>query len=498
MRNQKILYITLHIITCILALAMVPASVFLMQIPNYMTIPVCIACIITFILCFKVTAKKLGRRIILTFLSLLTIVISVLGNYCNPYWNSLNLRGYFSAYSQPLDTVLTTKDALEDLEYAMYYLDKLHPAFYTGVPNEVQQRYEEVLSDINEMETISVCELSQKIEYIFSVMRDGHSYVKFQAKDPHYMKDIYKFNQNNCRFVAINGFELPDLLKQTQDLYSYEMESWQLKLLDNDLASAEGLQYLGFSTNDGITYTYESEDGVRTDHTYYTEDFIVYDEYVKYNQIEENDQRNIPFVSYEIDKENDLAILTLNSCIYNEEYKACVKEMFTEIKEQEIHNVAVDLRSNGGGDSRVADEFIRYLDVDTWENGRFEWRFGWFKIPSGSTTMTNDKYIDLTYTGDVYLLTSTKSFSSAMLFSQYIKDNDIGVIIGEAPGNTPNGYGDIAVFTLPNSQLYMQLSTKEFFRVNQENASNLVEPDIPCERNDTVAILYETIAEKQH
>lgn len=495
MKTQKRLYIILHTITCILAISMVPVSIFLIQIPNYMTILMCATCIITFILCFKATAKKWGRRIILTFLSLLAIAISVLGNYCNPYWNSLNFKGYASAYSKSLDTVLTTKDALEDLEYAMYYLDKLHPAFYTDIPDEVQQRYEEVLSDINEMESISVCELSQKIEYIFSVMRDGHSYVKSQTKDPHYMKDIYKFNQNNCRFVSINGIELPDLLNQTRDLYSYELESWQLRLLDSDLASKEGLQYLGFSTNDGITYTYESEDGVRTDHTYYTEDFIVYDEYVKYNQIEENDQRNIPFVSYEIDKANNIGILTLNSCIYNEEYKACVKEMFSEIKEQGIHNVAVDLRSNGGGDSRVADEFLRYLDIDTWENGRFEWRFGWFKIPFGNTTMTNDKYTDLTYTGEVYLLTSTKSFSSAMLFAQYIKDNELGVIIGEAPGNTPNSYGDIAVFTLPNSQLYMQLSTKEFFRINQESSSNLVEPDIPCEKDDAITVLYETIAE---
>lgn len=496
MNPKKRLCIIIHVILGLLAIAIVPASVFLMQIPDYMTILLCAAFAISFILCLKIAVRKHGGRIVLAILSLFVIVVSVLGNYCNPYWNSIYLKGNVSWYSQPADTVLTLEEAKEDLEYAMYYLGKLHPAFYESVPLEVQERYDMVLAKMNEMDSISVCELCRNIEYIFSVLRDGHSYVKLNVEEPHYMKDIYHFTEKNCILAAINGIELKDLLRQTQDAYSYEVESWQLRGLKNDLSTLEGLQYIGFSADEGIVYTYESEDGEREDHTYYAEDFLLYDEYVEYNRIEEAQGDDTPFVYYEIDEDKGVAILTLNSCEYNDEYRACVKEMFTEVKEKQICNVAVDLRANGGGDSRVADEFIRYLDVDTWNEGEYEWRFGWFKIPFENNIVENDRYNDLTFEGEVYILTSTNSFSSAMLFPQYVKDNHMGTLIGEAPGNTPNGYGDVAAFKLPNSQLFMQLSTKEFFRVDRNNPSNLVEPDIPCESDDAVNVLYETIAKQ--
>lgn len=494
MKTKKILCITIYIIVGLLAIATVPASVFLVQIPNYMTILLCAAFVLSFIFCLKIAVKKRGGRIVLAISSLFVIVVSVLGNYCNPYWNSIYFKGKVSYYSQPADTVLTVEEAKEDLEYAMYYLDKLHPAFYGNVPLEVQERYDMVLAKLNETDRITVCELCQDIEYIFSVLRDGHSYVKLNVEEPHYMKDIYHFNEENCVLKAINGIELEALLKQTQDAYSYELESWQLRRLKDDLSTREGLQYIGFSVDEGVVYTYESENGEREDYTYYAEDFLLYDEYVECNRIEETQEDDAPFVYYEIDEEKSVAIFTLNSCKYNDEYRACLKEMFTEMKEKQIGNVAVDLRANGGGDSRVADEFIRYLDVDTWNSGEYEWRFGWFRIPFKNTIVKNDRYDDLTFDGEVYILTSANSFSSAMLFPQYVKDNHMGTLIGEAPGNTPNSYGDVAMFKLPNSQLFMQLSTKEFFRVDRNNPSNLVEPDIPCESDDAMDVLYETIA----
>ena len=59
------------------------------------------------------------------------------------------------------------------------------------------------------------------------------------------------------------------------------------------------------------------------------------------------------------------------------------------------------------------------------------------------------------------------SFSSAMMFVQFIKDNGIGTVIGEAPGNDPNGYGEVVHFDVPNSHLFVQISRKKFKRINQ-------------------------------
>jgi C-terminal processing protease CtpA/Prc len=167
--------------------------------------------------------------------------------------------------------------------------------------------------------------------------------------------------------------------------------------------------------------------------------------------------------------------------------------MFTEIKRNHIQNVVVDLRGNGGGNSLVADEFIRYLDIDTYKETACNWRLGLFKFKNGSNTQTNDKNVDLQFTGKVYLLTSSSTFSSGMMFAEFIKDNELGTIIGEAPGNTPTGYGDIAIFQLPNSKLCFQVSTKEFFRADISSTEKLVEPDIPCDSDDAMDMLYTMI-----
>ena len=98
--------------------------------------------------------------------------------------------------------------------------------------------------------------------------------------------------------------------------------------------------------------TYEDYEGTQDTVIYYKNDFLTYKEYADYNLIE--NVREEPFVYYSIDENRTLAILTLNECNFNDEYCKCLKDMFKEVKEKGIENVAVDLRYNGGGNSLVA------------------------------------------------------------------------------------------------------------------------------------------------
>lgn len=140
--------------------------------------------------------------------------------------------------------------------------------------------------------------------------------------------------------------------------------------------------------------------------------------------------------------------------------------------------------------------FIRYLDVDSYKVGSMGWRLGFIYLKIGSGISKNEKYKDLLFSGNLYLLTSARTFSSAMMFAQFVKDNNLGTIIGEAPGNDPNGYGEIAVFKLPNSQLYMQISTKRFYRADKECTDDLVYPDIECKSELAMEKLYKLLNEK--
>lgn len=494
-------YLIICILMNLLALALIPANLYLFAMPEWITLLFDILAAGSLAVFFwKGRGKWLSKSILSIFL-VLAIGISLFGTYCNPYWNSYNFRGF--SYSEAYDTVLTYEEAREDLDACLHYLKKDHPRFIQGVPTEVQYRYEQAIEELQGAERIDVTLVWQNCQSILSVLEDGHtcSYPNSNYKDEHYLKYIAARNNAGDTLAAVNGMELSQLLAEKADLYCYEVESWGILQLKSDLSTLEGLHFLGIPVEEGITYTYESLEGVRDTVTYYESDFVAYEAYMEWNQIEsttanaENDRETEPdsFVSYRIDRKRSLAVLTLTECNYNEEYCGCLREMFEAVKEQGIANVAVDIRDNSGGNSMVANEFIRYLDVDTYQVDTYNWRLGIFHPAFGSGVNQNQRYTDLTFQGRVYLLTSSGSFSSAMMFAEYIKDNELGILIGEAPGNTPAGYGDIAIFRLPNSGLYVQVSTKEFFRADRETDDILVEPDIPCDAGKALEYLYEEL-----
>lgn len=206
------------------------------------------------------------------------------------------------------------------------------------------------------------------------------------------------------------------------------------------------------------------------------------------------DNNDGSFVNYYIDEVNGLAILTLDSCVINKQYIDCVNNMFKEVKEQNIQNVVVDLRNNTGGNSGVVNEFIRYVDIDSYKNPIVKQRFGWFSIPVCSRYGKNDKYEELLFDGKIYLLTSNITFSSAMTFTDIIQANKIGIIVGESPGNAPNCYTDTAMFLTPNTRTEIMISTKRQYAIDKNKKEGLIQPDIECNQEEALDKVKEILA----
>lgn len=445
--------------------------------------------VIASVVWFFMNSRGTLSKISVSFFALLAVVISILGSYCNPYWNSISYLTNADYDSKPYHHRLSTAEAMEDLEYAMKYLRKTHPALYHGVPENIGRQYEDVKTRIRLISGISVNELSREIESVFSILKDGHTAVR-GIYENRILKYYRQWTANGYEITAVNGIPIDDLIEQKKGYYSYDAESWLYELLSDDIVTEAGIDYLGFNLENGIEYTLTAEDGrVRTE-ICYPDDFLPLDEYRKYNNIADAGKTEKSFVSYEIDSEKDLAMLHLDSCTYNSEYINCVRAMFQEVKEKQIHHIAVDLRYNGGGSSLVANEFIRYLDVENYRTTSYGWRLGFIYLKMGSQVSGNERYEDLLFGGNLYVLTSARTYSSAMLFAQYVKDNALGTIIGEAPGNDPNGYGEITSFKLPNSELYMQISSKRFYRADQETTDELVYPDVECGSETAMEELY--------
>ena len=182
---------------------------------------------------------------------------------------------------------------------------------------------------------------------------------------------------------------------------------------------------------------------------------MAYEEVTGIDQTE-NDSENEEIFSYEIDNENKLGILTIRSCRYNDEYKKIVQEFFTEINNGNIENVVVDLRNNGGGSSLVANEFIEYFPVDEYKGWDSYVRFGDYLVKN-IDIVNNNKKKTPQFNGSVFILTNVFSYSAAKDFAMLIKDNNLGVLVGEASGNLPDSYGDCLYFTLPNSKFTLSV-----------------------------------------
>lgn len=491
------------IIIAILAVGLIAIDLCFAPVPKWIGLISMIALLVLVVLEWR-KGKRLWGKILFSVVNVLVLLVVFVGTYCNPYRNSISMRVHPNYNCREYGTVLTYKEAKADLDEAMSHLKNVHPMFLHGLTDEVQERYDLALAYLQEDDSISVNDLSREIEMIFSGLGDGHTFVSAYYPEYHYLKYIYGHSLAGDELVAVNGFSLEEILEDNSDYFSYESKEYGLGKVEVYLQSLEDLDYLGFDA-DGITYTYRDSEGNLFEESYGEADFLTEEEYWEYNdpdrlREQESDEGSsddgYEFVEYEVMEAENLAVLTLYSCDYNETYRECLEQMFREVKEKEIENVCVDLRANGGGNSLVADEFIHYLDVDSYRSWGQDWRLGPLLISSEGETLTNHRYTDLVFDGNVYVLTSTGTFSSAMDFAMLISDNNLGTIVGEASGNSPRSYGDISVFRLKNSGLFMQVSTKKWHRVDESIADEFVEPDIQCNSDKALEVLLEYLRQQ--
>ena len=484
----KLIFIVI-IILFVITSGMFAADLFWFTVPEWVIYA--LLCIIAGLTVFLITKeKKKALKITSAVLTVFMAAASFGGIYLDPYFNSV----WFHSDTEPtlpFDTVIAADKACVDIDYAMRFFMKLHP---TRGNDAVLETAEKMKTEIKAAGSVTVNELTADIERAFSKLGDAHTHAYAFYAHPLYLKHYYKWKTGGWSVIKVGGLTMKDLLYQCSGLFSYEAESWELEQMKGMLLNVQGLDYLGFSVRDGIAYTFENEAGEQQSETYYPEDYVTYEEYLEYNGIKDDDSPQASsFVRTEIDEEKSLAVLTLDECVFNGEYISCLRDMFTQVKNKGIKNVAVDIRENGGGTDEVATEFIRYLDIDDYKVPSYTQRLGFLDTKISEGSWKNERYSDLTFHGDCFVLTSSGTFSSAMIFAQLIKDNGLGTLIGEPPGNDPNGFGEIACFRTPNAGVMFYISTKRFYRADRECKDKYVMPDMECSSGEAFNVLYEVI-----
>jgi len=141
---------------------------------------------------------------------------------------------------------------------------------------------------------------------------------------------------------------------------------------------------------------------------------------------------------YEILPSTKTLYVRYNKCADDPQqpFAAFAKDLFASIDANPaaIDRVVIDLRANGGGDSRVITPLIDGLRARK----------------------------SLSARGRLYALIGPGTFSSGLLAAVVLRNDLKAVMIGERSGENLNSYGEVRPLTLPNSRLLLQYSTKYF------------------------------------
>ncbi len=161
--------------------------------------------------------------------------------------------------------------------------------------------------------------------------------------------------------------------------------------------------------------------------------------------------------------------------------------------------LVVDLRRNGGGDSRLGDALLQYLTDRPWRQAaRKEWKasdryraflktflapwlrwlpvqylhpIGWklWTTPAGGTAvfemdLEEPRDEPLRWRGPLAVLIGPGTFSSAASLAAAVKDCGLALLAGEETGGVCNAFGEVLPFELPATRLRGQVSSARFVR----------------------------------
>ena len=197
-----------------------------------------------------------------------------------------------------------------------------------------------------------------------------------------------------------------------------------------------------------------------------------------------------------------------------------LEKTFTELKSKNCKGLIIDLRKNGGGNSKYGDMLLSYItdksykmaskkiwkmsaEYKSYIRSRIPWWLTWVTYPpviwairlfsEGAKifTASDGEKIDysfepqkpsnnlLLFKGKVCFLIGLDTYSSAMMLSDAVSAFKLAELIGEETGGIPNEYGDIYQCQLPNTLLNVFLPTALFVRANGNAADRKgVLPDL--------------------
>lgn len=431
---------------------------------------------------------------------------------------------------------ISRSQAFADIDTLTYTLSEVHPNLYSNIS---ESSLNSQIADLkaNIQDSINVIELYKAMAPIVAQIGDAHTtmvlpyrevmiaagkYIPvFPTIDSNTGKMLVKASVGNCvpydsEILSINGMSAKKMVEKMLVFAGGEREFFRLTMIDNNIM---GLFHMLFASQEyDIKYIEPDSKEVKSVTLQAVEADKLNSELVlspKILKLMEEHGGDEPY-TFRILDGRKVAVMNFDACLDVKGMQVFADSMFTTLREQGIKDLIIDVRYNGGGNSNVGDVLLKYIAPKPFA------QFGktLVKITPTTIALTCNRYekplpLDgikevfptshhdplpaaQRFGGDVYLLTSHTTFSSASTFAWAFKKADCGIIIGEETGGMSVHYGDVIGFRLPNSGLAVNVSHKRFWLPGaDENDIHGVIPDIICHQDKALEEALQYIKTKR-
>ena len=370
------------------------------------------------------------------------------------------------------DLGMSSEKWQEDLIYLATELPKRHKnLFFKMTKNEWVSNVQQLRKQIPAM---SDTEVMVGLTKLFALIGDQHTDISVIGNDRlkvmplflYWFKDgifvvgasqEYK-NLLGCQVVKIEDVDVDKACDVVSTLFCYDNDSGRKGKMPRFLAAPDFLKSLKLiPSTDTVSLTLKDHDGKNitarirsvangTD----TKMSRIVNEAADPMPLAGKNPGRAYWAEY-LEKEK-LIYFKYNQCVDSSDYpfQKMQSDLEKMLAEHSDARLVVDIRSNSGGNSSILDPFI--------------------------DSLKNNK--DFNCKGRLFVITGRRTFSSAVLNATRLRTETNAIFVGETACGLPNHYGEVKMFTLPNSGLGVSYSTK-YFEYSKE-AISLV-PDIITE-----------------
>lgn len=427
----------------------------------------------------------------------------------------------------------------KDLDFIFNKYGEIHPEFYKEVSKVVvDKRLESLKARIDKpLNRIDFMNLFSPV--LFHIVKDGHNYVNGPNEElesyiknggvlfpvPIIMRDNKIFCHSeksqipyNSEVLTINGISSRDIVSKILAGYNAESE---------DFAQATNSQWFSSS----YWYNYGNYQSYRIEFKpigSVTPKNIILKGSLQgeIDSLRKADKQD-NYSYYEI-PEVKTAVIQFNLCEDLDNFRPFCDRVFTEIREKGVGNLVIDIRNNPGGTTRLGEMLYEYITekpisqfkrIETkitkekkrdfiksrkLYNNWFKW-YNYLYYPIYICTNSERKEIltakngtllikdfepevpktnKLLFRGNVYLLTSRKTYSAAAILASTFKYYKLGTIVGEETGEPTTFTANTVEIALPNTKLICSVSCAKFYLIGTKDNGHGVIPDIEIKSSD--------------